>query len=425
MRCFLYLLFSLLALSGVFAAEPRLRFSQTFVRDAKDPGKDISAIRIGLVDAGGHELNHLIRSDSPAATEAKRFKLLEGGDSKKILEIQIFKKQSQAKFSDLQSEIILLPPKLDESKEYTLEMTQGAGELPGIELKGFPAIAKFGPVRIEKAGRNAEFLSRNKAVQTNASIFGGKDGASASVKLTYGLDSFSKPGASTDRFWRFQSLLDADLSYNPKKTRDYINSINGEADFVLAQYFKAPSLGGMRGLFKTGIAGRFESDQLFGRVNLTVGWTNWLSLNSPGLDKFSTSLCMLGKPEAAVPPILIFSYDYVSPVKNDLASSDQGVQAGHNRLRGRFYWSLAIAHNANLLIVHNYDADLLIDIGAVYDFDSGKTLPDVRLSFEIGPAAKETSASMAPRFTLSYVNGRTTPTFRNFNALLAGFKLAF
>jgi len=31
----------------------------------------------------------------------------------------------------------------------------------------------------------------------------------------------------------------------------------------------------------------------------------------------------------------------------------------------------------------------------------------------------------APRFTVTYVNGQTTPTFRNYNAVLAGFKLPF
>jgi hypothetical protein len=422
MRRLLSFSLAVLAFSSALAAEPRLDFSQTFVPDPKLPGKDISALRIGLVDDKGKELNHLIRSDSPAATDARRFKLLEGGDSKKPIEVRVFKRQPLAQFPGLQSEIILVPSKLDEGKEYTLEMSQDAGEPPGIELKGFSAIAKFGPVRIAKAGRNVEFLNRNKAVQTNFALLGGKGGSSASLKLAYGLDSFSKPGASTDRFWRFQSTLDADLSYQPKKNHDYINSINAEADFVLAQYFKSPQPISLRGLYETGLAGRFESDQRFEKVNLTVGWTNWVSLNSPGFDKFATGLCLLGKPEADVPPIFVFSYDYVAPVKDDLSSDDQGAETGRNRLRERFYWSIAFAHDADLFIVHHYDADLLIDVGAIYDFDSSKIMPDVRLSLDIGPVVENKTA---PRFTISYVNGQTTPTFRNYNALLAGIKLPF
>jgi hypothetical protein len=49
-------------------------------------------------------------------------------------------------------------------------------------------------------------------------------------------------------------------------------------------------------------------------------------------------------------------------------------------------------------------------------------MPDVRLSLDIGPVIEDKTA---PRFTVTYVNGKTTPTFRNYNALLAGFKLPF
>lgn len=301
-------------------------------------------------------------------------------------------------------------------------MLQGAGEPPGIELKGYAPIAKFGPVTVGSAPVNVKFLQRNKAIQTNFSILGGKDGASASVKIAFGLDSLAKPATPTNRYWRFQSMLDADLSYKPEENHDYINSINAEADFVLAQYFEASRFDHLRGLYETGFAGRFESDQLFDKINLTIGWTNWLSMNSPVIDKFATGFCLLGKPEAAVPPILVFSYDYVSPVKDDLPADNAGEETGRNRLRGRFYWSLALAHDADLLFVHHYDADFLIDVGAVYDFESGKTMPDVRLSLDIGPVLENKAV---PRFTLTYVNGQTTPTFRNYNSLLAGFKLPF
>ena len=207
------------------------------------------------------------------------------------------------------SAVFLVPEKSLKSTEgVTLEMAQDAGAEPGFLLTNGETIGRFGPVDLTAAPHDLEFLNRNKAVQTHVAVLGGKDGSSASVKIAYGLDSFSKPGASTDRFWRFQSMLDADVSYRPKKDRGYINSINGEADFVLAQYFEAPKLGGLRGLYETGIAGRYESDQLFDKINLTVGWTNWLSLNSPGLDKFSTSLCLLGKPDYGIRCIVLSWY---------------------------------------------------------------------------------------------------------------------
>ena len=423
-RNFLFRICAALALlftPHAFAAGHQVDAGFTMIRDPakpQDTSPHLEVIRVGLVDATGAEDNsHLIRTDSPSLLDSRRFKLKQNG--KPVAFTPLLKNVRNGTVSA----VFLVPEKSLKSTEgVSLEMVQDAGTEPGFLLTNGETIGRFGPVDLTAAPHDLEFLNRNKAVQTHVSVLGGKDGSSASVKIAYGLDSFSKPGASTDRFWRFQSMLDADVSYQPKKSHDYINSINGEADFVLAQYFEAPRLGGLRGVYETGFAGRYESDQLFDKINLTVGWTNWLSLNSPGLDKFATGLCLLGKPEAAVPPILVFSYDYVSPVRDDLPATDAGAETGRNRLRGRFYWSLALAHDADLIVVHHYDADLLIDVGAVYDFESGRTMPDVRLSLDIGPFVENKTA---PRFTLSYVNGQTTPTFRNYNALLAGFKLPF
>jgi hypothetical protein len=428
----LVLAVTLFGLANVaLAAQPRVVCKLTLIPDPNDASKETVVIRVGIVGDEGKPLFHLIRSDSPAVLKASRFKVLVGGRADEPLAVQIIPRAPQANFPGLQTEILLGSPKLDASKDYSVELIQDPGDAPGIELKGFAPIEKFGPIKIGSAPRIVEFLKRNKAIEKKISILGGENGPSASIKLTYGMDSLAtKPepatgpetGKNYDRFWRFQSLLDVDVSYQPEKNHNYINSINAEADYVLAQFFQAKSFGDARGLFETGLSGRFESDQMFDKINLTVGWTNWLSMTSPGLSKFATALCLVGEPEANVPPILVFSYDYVSPVKNDLPANDQGEDTGRNRLRGRFYWSIQLAHDADLFIVKHYNADFLIDVGGVYDFESGKALPDVRLSLDIGP---QTADDRAPKFTLSFVNGRTTPTFRNYNALLVGFKQPF
>ncbi|PZR73978.1 MAG: hypothetical protein DLM73_09305 [Chthoniobacterales bacterium] len=402
-----------------------------FIPDPNKPGQSRTIIRVGITDGeSGKPLYHLIRSDSPAASTASRFKVLFEGKEGEPLSVQIIPRAPQDNFPGLQSDILLGSAELDASKGYSVQLLQGSGDPPGIEVKGFAPIAKFGPVNIGSAPRNVEFLNRNKAVQRKFSILGGENGTSASLKLTYGIDSLANASATDDpmndrryrRFSRFQAMLDADLSYHPDKNNNYINSINAEADYVLVQFFESKNFGDLRGLFETGLAGRFEADQQFDKINLTVGWTNWLSVNSPGLSKFATGLCLLGKPEANVPPILVFSYDYVSSIKDDLPANNRGEDTGRNRLRGRFYWSIQLAHDADLFLVKHYNADLLIDVGGAYDFDSGKAFPDVRLSLDIGP---QTASDTAPKFTLSFVNGKTTPTFRNYNALLAGFKQPF
>lgn len=412
------------------AVEPLLDIGFSTIRDPNTPSDTqprLEVIRIGLKDSEG-EINHFIRSDSPVILDPRRFQLKQDGKAVSFKPLL-----KNVKPPGLVSAIFLVPEKpLKQVKGITLEMTQGTGAEPGLVLKDGTKIAKFGPVDLAGGEADIEFLNRNKAVEKKIAVLGGENGGSLSLRLAYGVDSLAQPAPSTttgaatdrshDRFFRLQSILDADLSYQPEKNSNYINSINGEVDYVLAQFFQAKSFGDMRGLFETGLSGRFEADQMFDKINLTVGWTNWLSMNSPGLSKFATGLCLIGKAEANVPPILVFSYDYVSPVKNDLPVNNEGEDTGRNRLRGRFYWSIQLAHDADLLIVKHYNADLLIDVGGAYDFESGKALPDVRLSLDIGPV---TADDKAPKFTLSFVNGKTTPTFRNYNALLAGFKLPF
>jgi hypothetical protein len=257
--------FALFALANnTFAAEAKATCRLNLIPDPSNPSEEIKVIVIGVTDDKGKPLYHAIRSDSPAASKASRFKVRLKGNAEKPVEVQIIRRAPQDKFPGLQSEILLGSSKLDPSKEYTVELVQEPGESPGIEVKGFDPIPKFGPCKVGSAPRIAEFLNRNKAVERKISILGGENGTSASIKLTYGMDNLTtSPLPSTsqpmiergyDRFWRFQSLLDADVSYQPEKNHNYINSINAEADYVLAEFFEAKALGDMRGLFETGLA---------------------------------------------------------------------------------------------------------------------------------------------------------------------------
>src|SRR6266496_3516972 len=83
-------------------AEPKLDVRLTFIPDPKRPSKELSVIRIGLVE-GKTEKYHLIRSDSPAASDPHRFKLLQDGDSKQQIEVTIVKRKPQSEFPGLQS----------------------------------------------------------------------------------------------------------------------------------------------------------------------------------------------------------------------------------------------------------------------------------------------------------------------------------
>lgn len=432
MRLFLFLI----SLAGLGLFEVPVKASEhsadvgfTMIRDPSTPHDTqprLEVIRVGIKDAAGNEMDdHRIRTDSPALLDPRRFQLKQNGQP--VTFTPLLKNVVNGQVSA----VFLVPQKsLKNAEGVTMEMTPGVS--PGLVLLEGESIPSFGPLQLTAPTKDIEFLARNKAIQRKIAVLGGPDGPSASLKLAYGMDSLeTAPLAGTvdpatdhshDRFWRLQSTLDADLSYRPSHNQNYINSVNGEVDYVLAQFFQAKQLADVRGLFETGLASRLEADQVFDRVNVTVGWTNWLALNSPDLSRLAAALCLFGKPEANAAPILVFGYDYVTPVKNDLPGDNQGEDTGRNRLRGRFYWTLQLAHKANLLVVQDWDADFLIDAGGVYDFASGKFLPDVRLSLDLGPDSKDKTQ---PSLTLSFVNGKSTPTFRNYNALLAGFGLHF
>ncbi len=72
------------------------------------------------------------------------------------------------------------------------------------------------------------------------------------------------------------------------------------------------------------------------------------------------------------------------------------------------------------------DADFLIDLGGIYDIEKTRFTNTTTLSFEVHwRKALEHASDKDPAFTLSYAQGKATPTFKNFDAFLAGVKLPF
>jgi hypothetical protein len=75
------------------------------------------------------------------------------------------------------------------------------------------------------------------------------------------------------------------------------------------------------------------------------------------------------------------------------------------------------------IINMDYDASFLIDVGVIYDIEEAKWMPDNRLTLDFSPTAE--TKKTVPTVTFSYVNGKTTPTFKQFDEFLAGLKIPF
>ncbi len=126
--------------------------------------------------------------------------------------------------------------------------------------------------------------------------------------------------------------------------------------------------------------------------------------------------------EAGVAPYLFFSYDYVDHLKQGVSTA-----TGNERLRADFSWSLPLLRGFEFpktlgVTQQVFDADFLADVEVIYDFHSSKLMDNTKLTLEFRP---EMAADKAPSFTLTYARGKATPTFKNFDALLAGMKIPF
>lgn len=365
-------------------------------------------------------LDPIIASSSPAANESDYFKIT--GPNGKDVKIQVVKGQER----DGKIGRITLVPKeaITKPDEYKVQFTPKAGTDPFLFSGGYTlkSDAAEAPLVLSKKDlqTNIEFLNSNKAIESKVSVLAGESGPSVSIKLNTGVDKWDN-----EQILRLQALVDADVTYKPKENNKYINSIVGEVDGLFVSPIPKDNFFNVRGVFESGLASRVETDEDFNLVNATIGVTEWCAFQSPYIADFARALCVWGKYGASPnTPIVTANYDYVAKLKQDVSPSESAKKSGNNRLRGRFYWSLKLAHNVPMPVINmNYDASFLIDVGVIYDIDEGNWMPDNRLSLDFSPTAETTKT--VPTITVTYVNGKTTPTFKHFDEFLAGLKIPF
>lgn len=265
------------------------------------------------------------------------------------------------------------------------------------------------------------YIDGNKALEPSVSLKSGKD-STATLKLFYGQQVWKGENKV-----RFQSMLEVDGTYRPKNKKDYVTKIDGEIDFLYLMTDVPPGGQFFHALWETGLNARIESDQSFANANETFGWTNYLAFNGDGLQALANALCLNGDLGGNAPSALLsLSYELVQSIKEDAATKRRQTDRTTDRVRAHLYWSATILKELKIARLWNdtslYDVSLVIDSGASYDFRVSKFTPDVNLSLELGPTTLDKSK---PSFTLTYVNGKTSSRFENYNALLGGIKLPF
>lgn len=379
-----------------------------------------NVVEILFQKSGKLLLDPIVASSSPAANDQDYFKLT--GPNGEEVKVQVIKGQER----DGKIGKILLVPKepITEPNKYKVEFVPKNGSdgllfAPGYSLRS-DAASKPLILSEEDLRVNAEFLNSNKAIESKVSVLAGDSGPSISAKLSSGIDKWDN-----GKILRLQALADADVTYKPKDTNKYINSIVGELDGFYVTPIPKDNFLTMRGVFETGLASRIETDQDFKLVNWTVGVTEWTAIQAPYIADLARAVCIWGK-YAGSPntPIATVNYDYVTKLKEDASSSAPAKQTGNNRLRGRFYWSLKVAHGVPMPVINmDYDASLLVDVGVIYDIEEARWNPDNRLSLDFSPTSE--TKKTVPTITFSYVNGKTTPTFQHFDEFLAGLKIPF
>jgi hypothetical protein len=391
-------------------------FSAQWTLDAKNQ----NVVEILFKKGDNLVLDPIVASSSPAANEPGYFKIT--GPKGEDVKFTVVKGQQR---DGKIGKIVLVPTQpVAKADEYRVEFVSKNGSdgllfAPGYSLKS-DAASK--PIILSKddLAKNIEFVSHNKAIESKVSVLAGDSGPSISVKLNSGIDKWDN-----GQIWRLQANADADVTYKPKENNKYINSIVGELDGFYVSPIPKDNFLDVRGVFESGLSSRIETDQDFNLVNWTVGVTEWCALQSPYIAGLARALCIWGK-YAGSPntPIATINYDYVAKLKEDVPSSAPVKQTGNNRLRGRFYWSLKVAQGIPMPIINiDYDASFLVDVGVIYDIEEAKWSPDNRLSLDFSPSSE--TKKTVPTVTLSYVNGKTTPTFQHFDEFLAGLKIPF
>ena len=292
---------------------------------------------------------------------------------------------------------------------------------------------------------NANYYKRYSGLQNHVDTAHNFKGGILSLSLHYEVrtsEESTNPGAFV-----FFANAKGDFVLPTKDKGSFFNSVSADGEYVyshLPNVWASPAPGDApldphnieppknrwEPYWDLGISGKYESDQSFDNENLLAGVVAHVIARNPITDQMQRAILLNGPlflnpkriVDVALAPLFTFRYDYVDHTKQDGT-----IDAGNNRFTGSLFYRLPLARQIDMLkntalTKQVFDGDFIAEIEVLYDVDKKKVTDNSKLTLEIRP---HTDAEHQPSFTFTYAQGKATPTFKHFDALLAGVKIPF
>lgn len=255
----------------------------------------------------------------------------------------------------------------------------------------------------------------NRALENKIEFLNGTSAAAGSVRATY--KSYFQDEKGVD-WLEVEAIGKADFNFLSQDKNKYLNSIVGEVGILYLNTWNVTEKYGIPAF--VGINGTVESDQDFKTVDSTGGVEAKLYLRN-WLSEHLYTFFVRDIKEAGVAPLLKLGYSYVGHVKEGIPTN-----TGSQRLRADFYWSLPLYRGFDIRSTHLtqqlFDADFIFDIETIFDVEKSQFFNNSKIVLDFHA---QTLRDKSPSFTLTYAQGKATPTFKHFDAFLAGIKVPF
>ena len=383
-------------------------------------GKEIIRVRF-LVD--GKDVGK-VQANDPFALKADNYVIIERKSGEADREIPIDGNPRPRGLGGIQN--IFLVPKEEipaKGKKYILRVTHSLTiEAPD----GSHGVAPPKDYTLDNtiAELDREILAP-ESVESKFELQAGSGGGAVSARYHFRKDQVKQElrdgVTSNDAWFHIDLTAKADVNVTPKEKNKYFDSMTTELDLFHAYSWpNLPNdmkvLPAIMGHSEFGLTGRFETDRDFTTMDATAGAAYSVFVKNPVTTWLHSAFVPKIK-EAGVAPLFIVAYDYVTQIRQGAATD-----TGNNRLRGEFSWSLPILREQSVPFLGSTDADALFDVGGIYDFDKQVVTDTTKLTLEV---RQHDASDDSWSYTLTYAQGKATPIYKHFDAILAGLKKTF
>jgi hypothetical protein len=382
-------------------------------------GKEIIKVRF-LVD--GKDVGKL--QVDPFALKSDNYAIIERESGKADREIPLDGNPQPRGIAGIQS--IFLIPNEDipvKGKKYVLRVAHSLTIEAPDGSHGVVAPKDY-ELNIKIAELDREILAP-QSVESKFELQTGTGGGAISARYHFRKDQVKqelRDGVTSNDAWlHIDFTAKVDVNVTPKEKNKYLDSMTAELDLFHA--YSWPNLPNdinvlpvLMGHSEFGLTSRFETDRDFKTTAATAGAAYSVFVKNPVTTWLHSAFVPKIK-EAGVAPFFVVAYDYVSEIRHGAATDK-----GNNRLRGEFSWSLPLLREQSIPVLGSADADALFEVGGIYDFDKQALTDTTKITLEV---RQHEASDQSWSYTLTYGQGKATPTFKHFDAILAGLKKTF